>query len=143
MQWHPIGPDFVFWPRNPNFQRLSRRNEWGKQGMVYHIAVDPTDARTLYVVMRPWSGGTAAFRTQNDGALWTPISDTLQQQDPTVDPMCIAVNPTFPQYIYLGTHGGSTWAPMAGSGHNLEPPWRGRLLGTTDRGWWGRDQADR
>jgi len=103
MTWHPIGPDFVFAPKNSPFKRLSRRNEYGRQGLVSSICVDPTDARTLYVAERPSSGGTSAFRTTDDGASWTPIADSLQQTNPRLDPSCFAVNPDHPATIYMGT----------------------------------------
>jgi hypothetical protein len=101
MSWYPIGPDFVFSPRNVNFKRLSRRNEWGRQGLVSHIAVDQSDPSTIYVVERPSSGGTSAFRTRNDGESWFPIADALQQVDPAIDPCCIAINPAHPNLIYM------------------------------------------
>ncbi len=104
MTWYPIGPDFVFTPRNANFKRLSLRNEWGRQGLVSYITVDQADPNTIYVVLRPSSGGTSAFRTQNAGASWVPIADSLQQSDPNVDPSCIAVNPAHPEIIYMGTY---------------------------------------
>jgi hypothetical protein len=103
MTWYPIGPDFVFAPKNPAFKRLSRRNEYGRQGLVSFIAVDPTDAQTLYVAERPSSGGTSAFRTRDDGTSWTPIVDSLQQTNPRLDPSCFAVNPDHPETIYMGT----------------------------------------
>ncbi|WP_275561285.1 hypothetical protein [Streptomyces sp. 5-6(2022)] len=104
MEWLPIGPDFVFTPRDVGFQRLSRRNEAGRQGFVQDIAVDPTNASTIYVTERPGSGGTSAFRTRDEGRSWTPIADSLQQTDPDVDPFCVAVNPDHPEIIYLGTY---------------------------------------
>jgi hypothetical protein len=48
--WFPIGPDFVFSPRDVNFKRLSRRDDFGRQGLVNGIAVDPTDASTIGTV---------------------------------------------------------------------------------------------
>jgi hypothetical protein len=45
--WFPVGPDCVFAPRDVNFQRLSRRDEQGRQGLVNSIAIDPTDASTI------------------------------------------------------------------------------------------------
>jgi hypothetical protein len=105
MSWIPIGPDFIFDPRNANFRRLSRRNEWGTQGTVNDIGIDPTDRQTLYIVTRPWSGGSSAFRTRNRGATWVPIVDELQRNDRGTDPSCVVVNPRWPEYIYLGTYG--------------------------------------
>lgn len=103
MTWFPHGPDFVFAPRNGNFKRLSRRNEAGRQAYVANITVDQTDPATIYVAARPGSGGTSAFRTRTEGALWTPIADSLQQADPNIDPSCIAINPAHPETIYMGT----------------------------------------
>ena len=103
MSWLPIGPDFVFAPRNAPFRRLSMRNESGRQGLPWSIAIDPNDAQTIYVAERPSSGGTSAFRTRDEGRSWTPIVDTLQQADPAVDPSCFAVNPDNPATIYMGT----------------------------------------
>ena len=103
MTWFPIGPDFVFGPKNQTFKRLSVRNEFGRQGLVSSITVDPTDPLTLYVAERPSSGGSSAFRTRDDGRTWTPIADSLQQADANVDPSCFAVNPDHPQTIYMGT----------------------------------------
>jgi len=103
MSWFPIGPDMVFAPRIPNFKRLSRRNEFGQQGLTSSITLDPTDANTIYIVERPSSGGTSAFRTRDDGASWTPIADALQQVNAAVDPYCFAVNPDHPETIYMGT----------------------------------------
>lgn len=104
MSWFPIGPDFVFAPKNANFKRLSRRNEYGRQGLPSSITIDPTDPNTIYVAERPSSGGTSAFRTRDDGASWTPIADALQQADSSVDPSCFAVNPDHPATIYMGTY---------------------------------------
>jgi hypothetical protein len=104
MSWFPIGPDFVFAPKDATFKRLSRRNEFGRQGLPSSITIDPTDANTLYIAERPSSGGTSAFRTRDDGASWTPIADALQQADSSVDPSCFAVNPDHPTTIYMGTY---------------------------------------
>jgi hypothetical protein len=105
MTWHPIGPDFVYAPRNTPAGRLSRRNENGRQGLVSSITVDPTDVQTIYVAERPSSGGSTAFRSRTDGRSWDPIADELQGADPSVDPTCIAVNPDHPATLYLGTGG--------------------------------------
>jgi hypothetical protein len=103
MAWFPIGPDFVFTPRNPNFKRLSRRNEVGQQCLVSTITVDPTDPLTIYVCDRPSSGGATTFRTRDGGQSWTPITDALQRSDPRIDPVYVAVNPDHPEIIYLAT----------------------------------------
>ena len=104
MVWLPIGPDFVFAPRNPDFRRLSLRNENGRQGLPNSIAIDPTDSNTIYITERPTSGGSSAFRTRNGGFSWTPIADELQIAASGVDPSCVAVNPSHPETIYLGTY---------------------------------------
>lgn len=82
MSWLPIGPDFVFTPRNKNFKRLSKRNEYGRQGLPSCIAVDQSDPTNIYDIERPSSGGSAAFRTLDGGNQWRQISDLLKQTDP-------------------------------------------------------------
>jgi len=51
MSWFPIGPDFVYTPRDSAPpQRISRRNMYARQTQVWNIAVDPNDPNTLYTV---------------------------------------------------------------------------------------------
>jgi hypothetical protein len=108
--WIPIGPDCVFAPRDGNFQRLSRRDELGRQSLVNSVAVDPNDASTLYTTETPTSGGGSSFRTGDDGESWVPIVDGLQQTDPAgVNPCCIAVHPTTSGVVYLGTFSGRVY----------------------------------
>jgi hypothetical protein len=107
MSWFPIGPNLVFAPRNGNFKRLSRRNEFGTQGMVSNIAIDPTDPGTIYVVETPSSGGASAFRTTDNGNSWVCITEALEQTYPDLSagpltPTCITVNPSNPATIYMG-----------------------------------------
>lgn len=110
MGWSPVGPAFVFAPRHDNFSRLSRRNEKGRQTIVTDIAVDPTfnpavaNAKaTIYIIEGRDRG--SAWRSDDDGASWTPIGDGLQLQfgNPYIDPSCVAVNPDHPEIVYLGT----------------------------------------
>ncbi len=103
MAWFPVGPTFISSPRNPSFKRLSRRNEAGAQGMVNFIAVDPVDPAIIYTLERPWWGGRAAFRTEDDGASWVPILDDLLENDNLVGPTCLAVHPIHRETLYLGT----------------------------------------
>lgn len=109
MTWLPIGPDFVFTPRNGNFNRLSRRNEYGRQGFVGGagqiggLAIDPLDPQTIYVVERPSSGGSTVFRTRTGGRSWEPIADSLQRADARIDPNAIAINPVLNSRVYLAT----------------------------------------
>jgi hypothetical protein len=106
MPWLPIGPDFTFGPIHPAFLRLSRRNEGGEQGLVSAISVDQTDPSHIYAAVRPSTGGSAAFRTDSGGTSWIPLSDDLQQSDPTVSPSFVAVNPSVPNIVYLFTDDG-------------------------------------
>lgn len=114
MAWFPAGPAFVFAPRNANFRRLSRRNEKGRQSVVRDIAVDPTYAAAantqpaIYIVEGRARESTNAWRSDDGGATWTSIADTLRRQmnNVYIDPSCIAINPVNPGTIYLGT---SSW----------------------------------
>lgn len=121
MSWYPIGPDFVFAPRRADFKRLSRRNEWPRQGMVNCIAIDPFDVSTIYVTEGPKIPGASAFRTSDGGNSWKPIADSLQQGDPLFDPSCIVIDPADSNIVYLATFKtrhlvrsddrGETWSP--------------------------------
>jgi len=109
-KWVPIGPDFVFAPRDASFLHLSRRNENGRQAVVQSITVDPTDYGTIYTVEAPTSGGNSAFRTTDGGASWTPLVDGLQQTDPAnVNPSSITLNKVSTGYVYLGTYSGRVY----------------------------------
>ena len=116
MGWFPVGPAFVFAPRDPDYRRLSRRNEKGRQTIVTDLAVDPTfdpsvpgAKATIYVAEGRSLGGL--WRSDEDGATWVPIGDALQQQlkNPYILPSCVAVNPSHPEIIYVGTSGGGGW----------------------------------
>jgi hypothetical protein len=103
MAWYPIGPDFVFGPRRSDFQRLSKRNEWSRQGLVNCIAIDQSDPNAIYVTVRPTSGGTSAFKTADGGRSWKPIADALQRTSPAFDPNCIVIDPVDNTIIYMAT----------------------------------------
>jgi hypothetical protein len=120
--WIPIGPDSVFTPRDGNFQRLSRRDELGRQSLVNSVAIDPNDASTVYTTETPTSGGNSSFRTDDDGESWAPIVDGLQQTDPAgVNPSCIAVHPTTSGVVYLGTFSGRVYTSTT-SGQSWSGP---------------------
>src|SRR5438067_7557460 len=128
MGWFPVGPDFVFAPRDASFKRLSRHNEGGTQGMVWFIAVDPTDPNTIYTVDRPSPNGHGIFRTRDGGSSWDSIVDPLSETNPFFAPQVLAVHPRTPSTIFLGadaagTSGlflshdrGDTWQAAAGAG---------------------------
>jgi hypothetical protein len=108
MSWFPIGPNAVFYPHNPNFTRLSRRNEEGGQGQVANITIDTTyqDApNRIYVTGAPGMGGGGAFRTDDGGNSWVCISDSLPFPDFSEYPTCFAINPLQP-LVYMGTRSG-------------------------------------
>jgi hypothetical protein len=116
MSWFPIGPDFIYTPRDSGTpQRISRRNMYARQCQIWGIIVDPTNNNTIYTIdqnsyVGPVAkGGTSAFRTDDGGKSWTPISDSLQQPDFTLQPTCIAVHPSSPNYVYMGTATGKIY----------------------------------
>jgi hypothetical protein len=77
MTWFPIGPDFVYTPRDTTTPaRSSRRNQWARQGRVVSVAVDPNAPNNIYTadsVTYPGlpRGGTAVFATSDGGQSWT------------------------------------------------------------------------
>ena len=116
MSWFPIGPDFIYTPRNAaQPQRLSRRNQYARQCQIWGIAVDPSNSNVIYTV--DWDiyvglptpkGGSGAFRTDDGGSSWTSISDSLQQANFALNPTCIAVHPNG-NYLYMGTDTGAVY----------------------------------
>src|SRR5260221_5060007 len=119
MSWFPIGPDFIYTPRDSATpQRISRRNMYARQCQIWGITIDPTDNNTIYTIdqnsyVGPMAkGGTSAFRTDDGGKSWTPISDSLQQADFTLQPTCIAVHPSSPNYVYMGTATGKIYTSI-------------------------------
>ena len=85
------------------------------------VVMDPTDNETLYL------GTYRVYRTTNGGEWWTPISGDLTNGDQgggfgTIT--TIAVAPSDPQVIYVGTddsnvwvttNGGTSWTNISGS----------------------------
>jgi hypothetical protein len=104
MTWFPLGPDFVNAPRDlVPADRLSRRNEAARQTMVSSLTVGGSN---IYTVENPYPTGSGVWRTGDLGQSWTPISDALSIADPSLVPICIAVDPVDSQYVYLGTESG-------------------------------------
>jgi hypothetical protein len=106
MTWFPIGPDFVNQPRVTNYTRLSKRNQWGGQGRINCISFEqgtvPGTPANIYAVVTDASGQCAAFRKGQDDKSWQSITDGERQRNPSLDPRWIAVNHSFPEWIYMG-----------------------------------------
>jgi hypothetical protein len=119
MPFLPIGPDFVFAPRERDFKRLSLRNEFGAQGLVQSIAVASGAANRLYAVVRPATGGTSVHRTDDGGASWTSLFDEIMLADfDSTQATCITIDPSDPNRVFVGcdqpliwvsTDAGSSW----------------------------------
>ena len=117
MTWFPIGPDFIYTPRDSAPpKRLSRRNQAARQCKIWGIAVDPSDSQAIYTIDQDIyvglpmpKGGSGAFATGDGGKSWTAISDTMQQADFALNPTCIAVHPANGNYIYMGTDSGAIY----------------------------------
>jgi hypothetical protein len=117
MTWYPMGPDFIYTPRDlAQLRRLSRRNEAARQCRISGIAVDPNNSSNIYTLdedvyrgLPMPRGGSGAFRTEDGGQSWTAISDTLQQANFDLNPTCVAVHPTNGDVIYMGTDTGAIY----------------------------------
>jgi hypothetical protein len=70
--------------------------------MVAVVCIDPTDPATIYTLNQPSDDGRAAFRTRDGGNSWDSILDTLLEDDLSLVPFSIAVNPSRPEHLYLG-----------------------------------------
>ena len=101
------------------------------------VAVDPTDASTLYAGTVTPSDGTPShgiFKSQDGGASWIEASDGLVDPFTGIEPLDVAalsIDPSNPQVILAGTRfseifrstdGGASWTPqtLAGAGLTLE-----------------------
>jgi photosystem II stability/assembly factor-like uncharacterized protein len=116
MTWFPIGPDFIYTPRDPvTPQRISRRNLYARQCQITGVTVDPTDSNAIYTVdqdsyVGPMpKGGAVGHRTDDGGKSWTSITDSLQQANFALNPTCFAVHPVNPSYVYMGTDTGAVY----------------------------------
>jgi hypothetical protein len=128
MAFLPIGPDFVFAPRDPNFKRLSLRNENGAEGLVQRIGIDQTDPNRIYIVVRPSSGGTSVHRTDDGGSSWTSLFDTVMLNDPaSTQATCVAVNPLDSNYVFVGCD-----QPFIWTSNDAGTSWTKRNVGTGD-----------
>lgn len=114
MTWFPIGPDFIYTPRDTTMSppRISRRNMYARQTQIWNIAVDPSDPNTLYTVDQDTNispvvkGGAVGHCTDDGGKSWTSITDSLQANF-TFTPTCFAVHPLNSNYVYMGTNTGA------------------------------------
>ncbi len=77
------------------------------------LEFDPADSRRAYLTYSGY-GTPHVYRTTNLGASWTDLSANL----PDLPHQCIAVDPVYPDYLYVGTdlgvfqssNGGTSWA---------------------------------
>ncbi len=110
---------------NPLFQIFSSSNGGGAWTNVTgplpnryptDIEFDPSDSRRAYLTYSGY-GTPHVFRTTNLGASWTDVSANL----PDLPHQCIAVDPVYPEYLYVGTDlgifqssdGGANWSAYA------------------------------
>lgn len=83
--WTPVGP----------FSHVNTGSWSSGQGRVNFVYVDPTNSNTLYV----GSPAGGIWRSTNNGAAWTPLSDEL----PQIGVSGIVVDHTNPNTIYIAT----------------------------------------
>ena len=103
--WSSIGPSYI------------DDHALGTAGVLFQIALDPTDSNTIYVGSHHTQG---VFKTTNGGGSWTPMTDNL----PSLAVAALAVDPSTASRVYtaspnLGVYrsenGGVDWTPLSGS----------------------------
>lgn len=103
MFWLPYGPRFVFDPQRSPYRRISATNQRGVSAMAWRLAADPLEPERLYVVERPFSGGSALWRTDDAGASWHCLSDGLFSGATPFDLGELAVSPSAPGHVLVAT----------------------------------------
>jgi len=103
LNWENLGPAPINNAQDAGSQAAT--------GRVTSVAVDPTDPNTIYIA----TAGGGAWKTKNGGLTWTSIFDFTTAGNPS-GPLsgeaalyagAIAVAPSDPQVIYLGTGEGN------------------------------------
>src|SRR5205085_6101883 len=88
-----------------------------RQGWVSWLAYDPTNIDTIYATYAGF-GGTHVWKSTDAGANWTPLDGSGSGALPDIPVHSIAIDPTRPSRLYLGTDlgifvtsdGGATWS---------------------------------
>jgi M6 family metalloprotease-like protein len=82
-------------------------------GNVYSLAIDPTNAETVYEAT--WSSGVV--KSTNGGKTWTPVNTGL----PSLHVRCVAIDPmntqavlagTYTNGVFRSTNGGARWSQL-------------------------------
>jgi photosystem II stability/assembly factor-like uncharacterized protein len=109
-QWTSIGPSYI-----------SGEGPLGNAGVLFSVALDPTDSQTIYVSSHHTQG---VFKTTDGGGSWTPITDSL----PGLAIAAIAVDPSAGSRVYAALpdtgvfrseNGGADWQLLPGSPSHL------------------------
>jgi len=101
--------------------------------MIVHIAIDPSDLKTVYVTLGGYSTGNI-WKTADSGAHWTNLAATL----PQAPVFALTLHPKNRKFVYAGTEvgifasedGGSHWSP-ANQGPNNSAVFDFAWSGTT------------
>jgi hypothetical protein len=88
-----------------------------REGFVSSVAFDPSDTSVVYATYAGF-GGAHVWKSPDGGATWQAIDGTGSAKVPDIPVHSIAVDPTRPQRLYLGTDlgvfvsldGGGSWA---------------------------------
>jgi photosystem II stability/assembly factor-like uncharacterized protein len=108
-QWSSIGPSYI------------DDKALGTTGVLFSIALDPTDSNTIYVGSHHTQG---AWKTTDGGASWTPITDGL----PSLAIAALAVDPSAAARVYVAMpdvgvfrseNGGADWQQLPGAPSHL------------------------
>jgi hypothetical protein len=67
------------------------------------LAFDPTNDTIAYATVSTFTGPSSVYRSTNSGATWTPIPGTGANVLPKVPALTVAVDPTNPTRLYVGT----------------------------------------
>lgn len=105
LAWQPVGPA----PLDTRSPPFAPNPNWSPAaGRIAAIALHPTDPKILYI--GPSGGGV--WKSTDGGQTFTPLTDAL----PTSAVGAIAVDPTAPETVWLGTGASDPYSGYYGAG---------------------------
>ncbi|MGZ4809487.1 MAG: WD40/YVTN/BNR-like repeat-containing protein, partial [Thermoanaerobaculia bacterium] len=93
--------------RNDNAPAATPVTQWNashpRDGFVSSITFDPTNDDVAYATYAGFGGGAHVWRTTDGGATWSPRDGSGDGALPDIPAHSVAIDPTLPSRLYLGS----------------------------------------